>query len=545
MVLITWLISMKVIIVDDENFIIDLIYALVDWEKLGCSCAGVAHNGIEACNLISEQNPDIVITDIRLPGIDGLDIIKTCVSRGDLCNFIIISGYKQFDYARTAMNYGVMEYLLKPIDKFELNTALKKLIAKRKKELQIQNNIAESTNQLARGRSILKDGFMPQMLAGGIVEESMEMLNQKYMLTFANGIFVSLIFKVDLVPCKENPEEDMLYKTLKKMFFETLFLHSKDLCYELVWQEHGTSIYMLMNYCSEKEDMLLVQQKKDVDRLAKYAAMFKDTKVTLARGIPTDDLKEAMRSFEQTRATLWERILPRTSNILSAQILPKEKQEYFPSHQTQRALRSCIINRDIYKLELTLNSAFTELEAQNLNGVNCRKFCFILTEMLDTILLNEKIISNINRREREKAIEGLLDSCGTFHSTKSCLIRYLTNQVVSLFKDELSGTYTVRVIKQYVANNYMKKIKLQDVADLVHLNPVYISVCFKRETGTNFVDYINEYRIERAKELLRTTQDTVYSIAEQVGLPDTHYFSKIFKRYMGISPNEYRGKVKR
>lgn len=531
---------MKVVIVDDEIFIIDMIQALVNWEKLGLTCVGVAHNGIDACNLISEQKPDIVITDIRLPGVDGLGIIKACSERDYSCKFIIISGYKQFEYAQTAMNYGVKEYLLKPIRESELNTALEKLIAEIQKKQQIQSNITESEKQLNRGKATLREGFMTQALAGEIREKSLEMLNQKYMLNFTDGVYDSLIFKIDIGHCEEKLEEDTFLRTMKEKFYEKLIAHSKNLCHELVWQERGTSIYILVNYSAEKENTLLIQQKEDVDQLTKYAAMFKGTKVTLARGTATDNLNDALESFKQTEKILWERILPGMPSVLGAQVIPEEKQEYVPSQSTQRAVKNSIINRDVYTLETVLESAFTELKIQALSGSSCRKLCLALAKMVDSILLNEKIICNIEWSERERTIENLLDSCGTYRNMKSCLIRNLTDRVESLFKEEDSGTYAVRVVKQYVANNYMKKIKLQDVAEQVYLNPVYLSVCFKREVGTNFVDYVNEYRIERAKELLRTTQDTIYSIAEQVGLPDTHYFSKIFKRYVGVSPNEYR-----
>ena len=144
-----------------------------------------------------------------------------------------------------------------------------------------------------------------------------------------------------------------------------------------------------------------------------------------------------------------------------------------------------------------------------------------------------------------KQIAKQIDECGTYHDIRKYMIQTLRDRFEDCIdREDGTDNRAVRIVKQYIAKNYMKKIQLQDLATLVYLNPVYLSVCFKNEVGTNVVDYINEYRVERAKELLRNTQENVYAVAEAVGFSEPRYFTKIFKRYVGKTPNEYRNGVK-
>lgn len=532
---------MKLVIVDDEVLIVDMIKAIIDWSRLGLTCVGVAHNGMEACRIIEEQKPDIVITDIRLPGVDGLGVIKICSERGDSCKFIVISGYKQFEYAQTAMSYGVKEYLLKPIKENDINGALEKIIQEIKLEHAAQDSLSEAESRLDDNRIILREGFMKELLANQLLGKGIDSLNKTYMLSFCPGTYQLMIFKIDADCCSERENEDIFLKSLKEKFYTEIIEKSKKYCHELVYQEQGKKIYVILNFDEKQERELLFLHKESMNILTKYTSMFKNVKVTLAKGAYFGKLDDAVIALEETEQILWQRIVPGMSNILSVKVMPEHIQDYTVSKSVWRSLKNSIINRDAYALSRALGTAFTEFETTEISGISCRSLCFQLSKLVNTIMLNEQIIFDVDWMEQEEKLREMLDECATYRDMKKNLIQKLVDRFeVCIDREDGTDNRAVRVVKQYIANNYMKKIQLQDLAALVYLNPVYLSVCFKNEVGTNVVDYINEYRIERAKELLRDTQETVYMIAEAVGFSEARYFTKIFKRYVGMSPNEYR-----
>lgn len=535
---------MKLVIVDDEVLIVDMIKAIIDWGKLNLSCVGVAHNGVEACEIIEEKKPDIVITDIRLPGLDGLGVIKICSERSDPCKFIVISGYKQFEYAQTAMSYGVKEYLLKPIKESEINLALEKIINEIEGGRAAHKNLIAVETRLNDNKVILRDGFMRKFLSGQLFDQSIEIINKSYMLNFHPGIYQLMIFKIDADNCLEKEDEDIFLKSVRDKFYQEIIQQEMSFCYETVLQEKEKKIYVLLNFDITKEKELVSIHKEAMNYLSKYTSMFKNVKVTLAKGEYFESLNDAMSALESTEKILWQRIVPGTANIIGIKAVPEVTEEFTISKSVRRLLKNSILNWEVYSLTRALEMAFAEFETTEISGASCRNFCQQLLKVLNTMLLKEQFVFDVDWLQQEEYLEKLLDECPTYRVMKKRTMQRLKERVEECVDiGEGGDSRAVRIAKQYIANNYMKKIQLQDLASLVYLNPVYLSVCFKNEVGTNVVDYINEYRIEKSKELLRNTQKTVYIIAEEVGFSEARYFTKIFKRYVGMSPNEYRNHI--
>lgn len=534
---------MTLVIVDDEVFIVEMMKAIIDWEGLDLVLAGVAYDGMEACRLIDSEKPDIVITDIRLPGMDGLGVIKTCYTREDTCRFIVISGYRQFEYAQTAMSYGVKEYLLKPIKEQDINRALKKMIEEIEEERAAKNSLSVAEAQLDDNRVTLQKGFMRAVIAGEISKENSDKINRSYMLNFQPGIYQMMILKVDTDQGKE--EREVFFEALGEKFYEGFMEQCRKHCFELAYQIQDTRLYLLVNFDLKEEKELLFLQKEFMDRLVKYTAMFKNVKAVLAKSSYYEELSLTEEALKETEQVLRERIVPGAPAIMGPKALPGQKEEPQISKSIQRALKNSVINRDVHTLSRALRTSFTEFETTKISGASCRDFCFYLSKLLNSIMLNEQIIFDVDWQGQERQIAEQIDECGSYYDVRKCMIQILRDRFENCIeKEDGSDNRAVRIVKQYIAQNYMKKIQLQDLAALVYLNPVYLSVCFKNEVGTNVVDYINEYRVERAKELLRNTQENVYAVAEAVGFSEPRYFTKIFKRYVGMTPNEYRNGAK-
>ena len=534
---------MTLVIVDDEVFIVEMMKAIIDWEGLGLVLAGTAYDGMEACKLIEAEKPDIVITDIRLPGIDGLGVVRTCYMREDHCRFIVISGYRQFEYAQTAMSYGVKEYLLKPIKEQDINRALKKMIEEIEVERVVKDSLSVAEAQLDDNRVTLQKGFMRAVIAGEMSEKNYDTINRSYMLNFQPGIYQMMILKVDTDQGRE--EREVFFKALGEKFYDDFMEQYRKHCFELVYQIQDTKLYLIVNFDLTGEEELLLLQKELMDRLVKYTAMFKNVKAVLAKSSYYAELNLTAEALEETEQVLRERIVPGMPSIIGPKVLPEQEEEYQISKCSRRSLKKSVINRDVHALSRALRTAFTEFETTKISGMSCRNFCFSLSKLLNSVMLNEQIIFDVDWQGQEEQIAKQIDECGTYHDIRKYMIQTLRDRFEDCIdREDGTDNRAVRIVKQYIAKNYMKKIQLQDLATLVYLNPVYLSVCFKNEVGINVVDYIIEYRVERAKELLRNTQENVYAVAEAVGFSEPRYFTKIFKRYVGKTPNEYRNGVK-
>ena len=204
----------KVLIADDEIKVCQLIKNLVPWEEIGLELIGFANNGINAIEMIVKEKPDIVITDIRMPGYDGIELIKRAKEFNPNINFIIVSGYRHFDYAHNAIKYGVGDYLLKPLKKNELINTLNKMVEKyNQKNKQIDEN-ETLKKRIKNDMEKLRLGFMVDLLfnnANGINNIDLEKANIEYHFSFVKDYFQAIVIKTD-INYKEN--SDSVYNLL-------------------------------------------------------------------------------------------------------------------------------------------------------------------------------------------------------------------------------------------------------------------------------------------------------------------------------------------
>lgn len=187
----------KVMIADDEERICQLIEALIDWESLHMEVAGIAHNGLEACEMVKQIKPDILITDIRMPGCNGLDLIENVKKSVEDLQVVIISGYAQFAYAQTAIKFGVGDYLLKPINKVELASTLQKFKERIEERLQLKEEQLWIQHKSEADIRLFRANLMDRLLEQRVWIPSMEILQEEYYLHVQAGIFQGFVVKID------------------------------------------------------------------------------------------------------------------------------------------------------------------------------------------------------------------------------------------------------------------------------------------------------------------------------------------------------------
>ena len=305
---------LKVMIADDEERICQLIEALIDCDALHMEVIGVAHNGLEACDLVKKLRPDILITDIRMPGYSGLELIENIKASEENLEIIIISGYAHFAYAQTAIKFGVGDYLLKPINKEELTGTLQKLgkrIRESRRRAEDHQRIQQKSEADIR---LFRTNLLNRLTEEHIWEPSLEELREKYHLQVREGIFQGFMVKVD---CEDEEKigragMDIILDKVQSLLGNSL----SSRCEEIVMGAKGSSCIGILNYESEKTEEVRKVFRDCLNQLEGEKGIFGPIMFTAALGSVEKDAGSLQESVRQAGFIIEDRLLRGTGKLL-------------------------------------------------------------------------------------------------------------------------------------------------------------------------------------------------------------------------------------
>lgn len=531
----------KVIVADDEINVCRLIIKLIDWEALDMEIVGVAHNGIQAVEMAGVLDPDIIITDIRMPGYDGLDMIERAKEVKEDLQFIIISGYGQFEYAQRAIRFGVSDYLLKPIKKEELMKTLiriKEAIRERRGELSASEQVEmKLRNDMVKLRSSLLYGLFIYD-ADSAEFKSAEAINEAYHFSFRPGNYQVFTIRMDC--SHENYQADR--SVIEDKVSEMVSLSMNGLCFDIETIFEENTCYCLMNYREEDRRTASRNMKSLLQELIQYNAIFKDIQFTIGVGKAVSEISRITDSFESAIWNLEERIVKGTgkiydepfkgaSRIINSSLLYDFNTEFILAVD-RLSKESLLLALEGLKNELSRRTDYSGHELIHITNEVCNLYVFTMRKNHQPIEDNHTFLEKVR--------------C----STKRCIsLDMLFDKLGEILGDSLdlvveghmrSVTRPIRIAKNYIEENYMMNLSLEEIGKIVGLTPTYLSTVFKKETGSSFIEYLSEVRISQAKSLLRNPDLRVSDICEMVGYSDVKYFTKSFIRHTGLKPNEYR-----
>ena len=281
----------KVMIVDDEIFVISLIEKLIDWKRLNMEVVGKADNGVTALEEVERLKPDIVIVDVRMPGYDGITFMQKVREINDKVKFIVISGHKRFEYAKSAMQYNVEDYLLKPISKEELEQILDKLKNKLETEKKSEEVLMQLDDKLGVSTKKLQTYLCKQLMQEkeGLKEESLWNLNKVYYTYFKPGLFNWMVLKLDV----DDAELDQSFtNSLLSRMESKLRVNLESAIYETVSCTGENTISFLFNYEEGKEQSIQEILKESMNELNQILMKFDKLYLTIGVGLPVKDLSE-------------------------------------------------------------------------------------------------------------------------------------------------------------------------------------------------------------------------------------------------------------
>lgn len=530
---------MKLMIADDEKWVRTTIKTLIPFEKLDVSLVCEASNGIEALELCHQYNPDIVLTDIMMPGLTGLDLIKELRRCSPGIRIAIISGYSDFEYAKAAMKYGITDYLLKPVDELELLHVIERFINEIDAEA-MQNRAKEQEKEQYRlAIPALSEAFLNQALSNGtLTAEKIKGELAKYGIIFTHQYYSIALFSPDDPDVLEDRSQaEYFRRTVKRVAKSRLGAVGFPVAgakYEIACIiNHDTAenpaISRAFELCSRLCDRRL------------------GTTVSAGLSSPSRQLGMLHQLGQQASAALkrrfWEgpgRLYPHLPNGFSGE---------FPLQLTEEALNKITLNIKLSNIQTALSyidGICRELRPQsNIEPDLVKEFFWQLVQSVISMLniqlpyvRHEALITGEQPYERIKRTV-FMEQLGGF--TKDIMQR-----IFDFFHDKnpINNTNLVENAKKVIESNYAGDISLEQVARHVHLSPAYLSELFKKETGMSFIDYKTIIRIENAKRLLSSTTLNIYDVSGRVGYSDPKYFSKLFKKITGKTIFEYKKEVK-
>ncbi len=534
---------LKVFLVEDEFVVREGIKNNVPWSENGFLFCGEASDGELAYTQIRQKKPDIIITDIKMPFMNGLELSRLVKKDNPDVKIIILSGYGEFEYAKEAINIGIEEYLLKPINAEELLRTVKQVARKIKSEREEKENLQKFQREMSENEVQSKRNFFHSLIDNShSISDILEKGSQLGIDIYANYYNI-LLFKISRI----KHQEESFSKTVIQVYQElTKYFENNN----LLWFDRNLEGIALLLMADEAEKLEELQ-KSCVDHIEKTIG--KNDKLTYFGGIgcQVNRLSELNVSFEEASRAFAYRFIINESSFLDSGNIDKMKPSVDNSWLDMsyaQYLDKEIVEKFLRNGELGEVNYFIEGYFQSCAQTGKRSLIFRQYILMDMYFIVANFVKKLSKENNLKLEE-------PFHSSQQM------NQVISDYEETMlyikklftqAITYRneaatkkfgniIEETKEYIHKNYQdEEISLNSAASHVNISPSYLSSVFSQETGQTFVKYLTDLRMNRAKELLMCTNKRSNEIGMEVGYKDPHYFSYLFKKTQGCSPLQFR-----
>lgn len=533
---------LKVVIIDDEALIRRGLQEIIDWGGLGFRIAGEAEDGELGLELIRSEQPDVVVTDIKMPFMDGLEMITACCREDIKTRYLILSGYDEFDYAREAMKNGVKHYLLKPVDQEELIRVLLQIKEEVQSEEQNKQYLQTLEQKLQENYAVLREKFIYELVAEKLsFQQVLEKDLEYYNIKFDNRYFEIILFEADglsedtisVESCERERQKTRLIisDTAAKVFIR----------HQLPFVSSGfeDAVVFVLNTTGPEE----------IGRgaLEEISAMIRKVAcISISIGVSSTavGINKLPALYRQAQAALKYKLFEGDGSILYYSDMDNNyKAKYFFPYDKAKLLIFSVIDCDKEKASVILDSIMAEINSRTDLSPHhiyrmCTEILFNLRKALDEVGVNMEEI------EKEDVLSAqIIASKRTLEELRSWMNRIVSNAIAYL-QNRLTNTTNENIdrIILFIRSNYAEDITLEAISKKFFIEPTYFSKLFKKATGQTYLNYLTEIRVQRACELLKNPDTKVYEVAGKVGYEDQRYFSQIFRKYTQLTPSEYRNK---
>jgi two-component system response regulator YesN len=531
----------KMIIVDDEDEVREGVERLTNWERCGFELVGDFSNGRDALEAVERLRPDVVITDINMPYMDGMELAAQLNALYRELKVVILTGYEDFDYAKQAIKLKVKDYLLKPINLQEFTDFLLKMKRELDEEQSRMEDMSALQQRLNESFPLLRERFLEKLVTVPMTEHDIVQKLHYFHQSLEGPAYLAMLLDLE--------DADALSGTAAYGDRELLRFALLNIAQEIIQKEHGGIVFQTNHDKSVallggSEEAIAVEAQKLAAHVGEAVRKYLKLDVSIGIGSIYRSRRELRVSYQEACSALDYRFLLGTGSIISIQDVEfGERISTSAYYEFEKKLMAAVKTAKAAQASDILGDWFSELKQSGATPSSCYGYLHrILAAFINMIaqtgfddskLLGDDPFAAIPALKSVDQMKGWLDE------TCRSVIAFLSEQRTYVNNTQLEDAIS------YINDNYgSPELSLQQVCQHVFLSLSYFSALFKQHTGDTFVEYLTRLRLEKAKQLLVGTQLKAYDIAERVGYADPQYFSVIFKRRIGMTPKEYRAAMK-
>ena len=531
----------NILIVDDEQLIRQGLRARIEYLGIDVDEIFEAENGLMALRLQEEHPIDVVITDIRMPDMDGLELIQEMQKKNNQIKFVVLSGYAEFSYAETAIRLGVKAYLLKPVSNDDLKAAFDKAYkemeqtASVRQEVQMKKRM-DREKQVYQQEKALNALFSSQE-AGAVTREQLCKLcgyDEKMWAGGAESVLYLAILHIN--------KESFEHQRFRPVDHELVRFMIRNIFEEI--QAPGEKL--LVNSLSDTRQMYGIfigdDKKKlrmEVERiyLRMRSVLEKKMGIYLTIGVSRCRSQLEGKETSEARQALKQRIIYGKANIYFYEDIRILGEQEFPVSQLH-LLEQYIEHNEIFKVKNLVQEIFSEELVKKYGSAYLR----IMWIRILNLLLHHYERRGRNAAEIEKMLQNynLLDRIQSLQEIRQKIIEMVMECVSTESVADANARSKIQMAIGYIQEHFAENLTVNVLAEHYGMSPNYFSSMFKKEMSRSAVNYITELRINQARELLYHSELSVVDISKKVGYEDSQYFFRVFKKYLGMTPLQYR-----
>ena len=517
-------------IVDDEAEVREAIARKIDWSALGFEVVAEAENGRDALEKAESLDLDVVLTDIKMPFMDGLELGAELAKRMPNLKLIVFSGFDEFEYAQEAIKLNVVEYVLKPVNAEELSKILGRVKDLLDQEIAQRRNIAQLSEAYRKSLPLMREKFLQELLRGPMDPREIQRQMERFGLSVREGRYRAVaVCGIDSKGRAPDISPELIPVSVRQMVDEAL----KGRCHREIFLNLA-SVIVVTAWDTEPVEALMSLMGEVCSECARILGV----SVTVGLGRAYERPEDLYKSYAEARAATEYKVLSGGGRPIYIQDMERlERTPLEPDSHREQQLLSAIKFGSKDQLCALVDQL---LDADGADWSPQVRLIGILGTLMPIIqryklgeqeMLGERetwlpLLREDTPRQRQR--DWLVDLC---QRMSGCLDQRRVSTAKRLVEEA----------ERYIRENYQDSgLSVDRLCDHLHISQSYFSTIFKQETGRSYVQYLTDVRMEHAVELLRTTDDKTYLVAEKVGYDEPNYFSYVFKKRFGVSPSQFR-----
>ncbi|MCK9479137.1 MAG: response regulator [Firmicutes bacterium] len=532
----------KLMILDDEKITIDGLIKHIEWGKYNIEIIAVANDGVDGLQKLSSQIPDIIITDVKMPNMNGIEFANIVAAKHPQIKIIFISGYDDIGFLRSALHVNAADYILKPVNLEKLSKAI--MLVTERLDTEHKKRLMETDNEIKKFRytQVLRADFFKKLVQNEIpsshIDEKLKFLSLDINI---NSHFCSVILLID--DYKKafkslSPKEQASFRfSILNIFQEIINTRFKG----YIIEDFPDKLFGVVQIDGSSRELL----SAELNRAKEYVLEILEIGLSVAIGMPYQGLGRVYKSYKSASEAIKQRFLLGKGQIIKANNIEQNKKTFFRiSGKIIARIENTLKTGNGEEIKRLVGEIFADHKKTNTVNVSLSKqFALHLVSIATQLSIDNTVYSHEISKAEKKTVD-LIENSETIDELQALVTNCFILVCASLTaKTKSKSSGLIEEIKSIIQKKYFEDITINDIASEVFLTPNYLCVLFKRATGMTINKYLNQVRIEAAKKLMQDRNNKAYDIGYIVGYSDASYFTKQFKNYTGLTPKQYRNAI--